>query len=115
MQEFRGYLEIAYFIAGIIVAVAALIALYQIKIAKNTLTTQSKRDALSLTASQCNYYNTTIIKLQDKLYDKRITSKCMFFKSSNWEVSTRGKNVVVQHIGENPPLLSEVDLVSREL
>jgi hypothetical protein len=37
MQESSNYLEIAYFISGIIVAIAAIAALYQIKIAKNTV------------------------------------------------------------------------------
>jgi hypothetical protein len=37
MQESSNYLEIAYFISGIILAVAAIAALYQIKVAKNTI------------------------------------------------------------------------------
>ena len=115
MQEFRDYLEIAYFISGIIVAIAALVALYQIKIAKNTLTTQSKRDALSLTASQCSHYNTKIIELQNRLYDKRISENCTFFDTSNWEVNTDGESVIVHSIAKDLPSLDEFDLVSKEL
>ncbi|MBS4688605.1 hypothetical protein J4G63_15325 [Aeromonas sobria] len=115
MQEFRDYLEIAYFISGIVVAIAALIALYQIKIAKESLQTQSKRDALSLTASQCSHYNTRIIELQNKLYDKRVSSKCTFFDSSNWEIDTDGKDVLVKNVGKNKPSIDELDKVSQEL
>lgn len=115
MQEFRNYLEIAYFISGIVIAITALIALYQIKIAKNTLTVQSKRDALSLTANQCSHYASMIIELQNKLYEKRVSEKCTFFDSSYWEVNTDGKSIIVRNVLNGAPSLDEVDLVSKEL
>lgn len=115
MQEFKDYLEIAYFISGIIVAVAALVALYQIKIAKDTLKTQSKRDALSLTASQCSHYSSNIIELQNKLYNKRVSSKCSFFDSTNWIVDTEGDDVIIQQVCKELPSEDEIDLVSIEL
>ncbi len=115
MQEFRDYLEIAYFISGIIVAIAAVFALYQLKIAKDSIKIQSKREALSLTVSQCNYYSSTILKLQDTLYEKRVASDCDFFESKKWTVDTDGENVTVHLNCKEHPSLNEINLIAYEL
>ena len=78
MEESINYLEAAYFISGIVVAICAIIALYQIRLAKASLQIQSKRDSLKLTAAQCSDYSERIIKLQNNLFEKREKDKCSF-------------------------------------
>jgi len=48
----------------VVIAIAAIIALKQIHILKQTLRIQSKRDALKLTSDQCSKYMSDIIPLQ---------------------------------------------------
>ncbi|PKH88263.1 hypothetical protein [Colwellia sp. Bg11-28] len=102
MQEFKSYLEIAYFISGIIVAIAAIAALYQIKVAKDTLKIQSQREALSLTANQCQYYSDKIIKLSNCVYDRREKLNCDYFEPENWKVDTDGLDIKLECKIEKP-------------
>jgi hypothetical protein len=61
MKEIRDWLEIAYFVSGPFVATAAIIAYRQLKVAKDTLTLNSVRDATKLAAEQCRHYMNIII------------------------------------------------------
>jgi len=75
----KPYAELIYFASGIVLAVAAILALRQIGIAKKALKTQSKRDALKLTASECSGYFRDIIPLQNKLEIKEPLAKLFAF------------------------------------
>lgn len=96
-------IEILYFIAGIIVAVAAVIALKQIAIMKETASNQSKRDAIKISSEQCNNYLTNIIKLQNDFY-QILKNKNISYKD-NWTVDIDGNNIVIHYN-------KEVDFVS---
>lgn len=61
INSIKPTIEILYFVAGIIVAISAILALKQIKIMKHTVEIQSKRDALTITSEQCLNYMTNII------------------------------------------------------
>lgn len=67
LEAIGPYLEVVYFLAGIVIAVAAVIALKQLQIAKLSLKTQSMRDALKLTVQECSNYFERIIPMQDAL------------------------------------------------
>lgn len=67
----RDILEILYFISGIVVALAALVALYQIVLTKRVSQVNAKRAAFALAAEQCRYYLTQVIPLLDAL-DKKM-------------------------------------------
>jgi hypothetical protein len=89
----RPYLEILYFVSAIVLAIVAIVALKQLSISKNTLTTQSKRDALKLTASECTRYLDQIIPLAN---DLEIAVKKYDVKYFNgWEVAVDRNNVTV--------------------
>jgi hypothetical protein len=78
------YLQVLYFLSGCIIAIAAIIALNQIKVAKKALKTQSKRDSLKLTATECARYFDKIIPLQNELNEAINDNKVNFFKG--WQV-----------------------------
>jgi hypothetical protein len=114
MQEFKNYLEVAYFISGIIVAIAAVAALYQIRVAKNTLKVQSEREGLALTANQCQYYLDKIMTLSNNVFDKRTEQNCKYFDIENWIVDTDGVEVTLEPKIETTPNL-EVCFQAGEL
>ena len=115
MLEYRDYFEIAYFIAGILVAIVAIIALYQIQIARNTLKTQSQRDSLKLTAEQCKYYTETVLKLSNELYEKRLEVDCTIFDLGKWNVDTDGEEIIVKSNEETEPSLQQATVVVGEV
>jgi len=87
----RPYMELIYFVSGVMLVVAAIIALKQLSIAKKTLKIQSKRDALKLTATECSRYFEKIIPLQNELDRKIEENEIKFFKG--WEVKLDGNKL----------------------
>jgi hypothetical protein len=63
----RDTLEVLYFASGVVVAAAAIVALYQLILTKRTSQLTAKRDAYALSGQQCQYYLTQIIPLLDAL------------------------------------------------
>src|SRR6266704_5052510 len=63
----RDTLEVLYFASGVVVATAAILALYQLILTKRTSQLSAKRDAYALSGQQCQYYLTQIIPLLNAL------------------------------------------------
>lgn len=84
MEAIIPYLEGLNFISGIVIAVAAVIALRQLKLAKLSMNIQSKRDALKLTAQECANYYERIVPMQNDL-DQAI-EKFNLNLISNWQI-----------------------------
>jgi len=84
ISKLRFFLEFAYFISGVVVAVASIYALKQVSILKKTLYIQSKRDSLKLTNEQCKDYMERIIKLQDK-FDNDVKSEGITY-FNHWDI-----------------------------
>lgn len=91
----RSILEILYFIGGIIVAIAAVLALKQLKIAKYDIDIRSKRECATLTSEQCKFYAETIIPLAGQIsikltqakikeYSGKVSSFCMCQEVFEW-------------------------------
>ncbi len=57
----RDVLEVLYFVAGIVIACAAVAALWQIKVAKDDIRTRSRREATELAAKQCGVLSEKLI------------------------------------------------------
>ena len=66
----RDILEILFFISGIVVALAALVALYQLILTKRLNQLNAKRAACSLAIERCQFYLTQVIALLDALDNK---------------------------------------------
>lgn len=90
-------IEVLYFVAGIIVAITAILALKQIKIMKHTVEIQSKRDALTITSEQCVNYMTNIIRLQNE-FNKSLKDNQIHFLEG-WHVQLNDNEISLQHDG----------------
>jgi hypothetical protein len=94
MENIKEYLEIAYYISGILLVWVAYLALGQIKVARQQLEEQkkslkitSKRDALKLTSEQVTNYGINIIPLQSTLEVAINKHGVTFFKNSKVEIN----------------------------
>lgn len=67
-SNLRNILEILYFASGPALVVVTIIALNQIKIAKDDIRIRSQREASQLTISQCEKYQHEIIPLMVEIY-----------------------------------------------
>ncbi len=109
IETISPYLELIYTISTFIIAIAAIIALKQIRIGKETLTIQSKRDALKLTAAQCDYYFNSIIPLIDKFDNERKRINDKFFKG--WEATIENNNISLKNNGNMEKKIFSKDLL----
>ncbi len=98
INSIKPTIEILYFIAGIIVAITAILALKQIKIMKHSVEIQSKRDALTITSDQCVNYMTNIIKLQNE-FNQSLKDKQIHFLEG-WNVKLNENEISLKHEGE---------------
>ncbi|WP_332399367.1 hypothetical protein [Vibrio metschnikovii] len=94
MENIKEFLEIAYYISGILLVWVAYLALGQIKVARQQLEEQkkslkitSKRDALKLTSEQVTNYGINIIPLQSTLEVAINKHGVTFFKNSKVEIN----------------------------
>lgn len=115
MNEIKDYIEFSYYLSGIVVAIVAIVALYQIRIAKQAIVIQSKRHALTLTAEQCNYFSTDIMRLANDLYKKRVEVKCSFFDLGKWTVDTEGEKIILNSSEDIAPDICEIENVVDEV
>jgi hypothetical protein len=74
-------------ISAIIVAVAAMVALYQLVLAKNIAQISAKRDAFKIAAEQCQIFASEIMPLYNKFYEELKSKK----------LNIREKTVVTHH------------------
>jgi hypothetical protein len=111
VNEIRPFLEVLYFIAGIVVACAAVFALKQISILKRTLQVQSKRDALKITSEQCDDYLSRIIELQNEFNRKMKEHNVKYF--DGWKVTVKNNSVSVDR--ESAPNMQGLAEIHKEL
>ncbi|EHR1005996.1 hypothetical protein HJ207_21870 [Vibrio parahaemolyticus] len=94
ISDFLIYVEVAYYLGGIVVAVCAVYATKQISLMKQSITTQSKRESLSLASEKCTAYFNESVPLVNDLYKQFSDNKIEFF--NGWQVSVEsGKLSVV--------------------
>jgi len=58
----RAILELLYFVAGIVIAVAAVLALKQIGLTKQIAKTNARRESVKLAAELCKYFAETVAR-----------------------------------------------------
>jgi len=85
IESLKTFLEIANWVSGILIAVFAYWGLQQLKIAKDSITISSKRDAYKVTADKVCMFGDHIIPLMIELDEKVAKKKILFFRgrSSN--------------------------------
>ncbi|MBQ4811108.1 hypothetical protein J8M20_07155 [Pseudoalteromonas luteoviolacea] len=110
VNEIRPYLEVLYFVAGVVVACAAVFALKQISILKRTLHVQSKRDALKITSEQCENYFSNIIDLKNQFFKKVKEHNIEYF--NGWEVTVTNNVISVKH--KSTPSIKGLDKLAEE-
>jgi len=91
--------ELLYFISGVVIAVTAIVALRQLKITKETLTTNSRRDALRITAEQCENYLKNINPLHLELSEEIEKNNIKCF--DGWKVEIIYNTINIVHPSEN--------------
>ena len=106
----RPCLEAVYFISGVVVAGAALYALKQIPLLKKTLKIQSKRDALRITAEQCNYYFETIVPLQNVFISAVKKYNVKYYEG--WSVTVDKESISVSR--NDPPDMTGFKDITEE-
>ncbi|MES2594003.1 MAG: hypothetical protein V4662_01635 [Verrucomicrobiota bacterium] len=65
--QYRAEIEILYFLAGIVVAIAASVGLYQLVLTKRAAQANAKSEAFRIAAQQCEFYLTRVIPLMNEL------------------------------------------------
>jgi hypothetical protein len=75
----RAALELLYFISGIAMAVAAILALGQIRLTKQIATGNARRESVKLAADLCRYFAESVVPLWIKANDDytRLGLKCL--------------------------------------
>ena len=67
LLQYRAEIEILYFIAGIVVAIAASVGLYQLVLTKRASQANAKSEAFRIAAQQCEFYLTRVVPLLNEL------------------------------------------------
>jgi len=114
MDNIRSWLEIVYFLCGPLILIVSILGLKQIKIAKDTLKTSSKRDALRLAAEQCQNYCDHIIPLQNTFHQAVGKHNVLFFKRAKVDISEGGCKVQVRYEGITNKDMADLEKVSSE-
>jgi hypothetical protein len=86
----RDCLEILYFLSGIVVAVAAIVGLYQLVLTKRASQMNAKRAAFALATEQCQIYLNQVIPLINALNDKLDGMKIESFGTSEIHIEEDG-------------------------
>ena len=102
--KIKPFFELIYFASGVIIAITAIKALGQLKLTKKTLSTNSERDALRITAEQCDNYLKNIIPLQIELNEQIEKNNVKFF--DNWKIEINKGDLIVFH---DPPTIVNND------
>lgn len=61
--SFKSHLENAYFVGGVVIAIASIVALYQIILTKRIARSNAMREAYRLAAEQCAFFAADILPL----------------------------------------------------
>jgi hypothetical protein len=97
----RTVLELAYFVAGIVIAVFAGFGLKQIALTKKIATANAKRESLKFAAERCQYFAEQCVALQIKALDEHRRLGLNFlnnpsvFSIVDGEIQTQGYNRAV--------------------
>jgi hypothetical protein len=94
IESLKTFLEIVNWISGILIAVFAYLGLQQLKIAKDSITISSKRDAYKITADKVGAFADHIIPLINDLNEKVEKKKITFF--SETEIKIEEKRIRVK-------------------
>lgn len=92
-SNFRNLLEIIYFIVSPLLLIVTVIGLKQIKIAKDAIKINSKRESLTLAAEQCKYYYQHIIPLQNNLDNQMQMAGIKNLGDAEVKLDSDGKNI----------------------
>ena len=95
----RNIFELLYFISGIVIAGTAIVALRQLTLAKRELSVNSQRDALRITAEQCENYLKNIVPLHLELNEQIEKNNIKCF--DGWKVEIIHNTISIQHSSEN--------------
>lgn len=97
----KAILEILYLIGGIFISVTVFIAFWQLKLTKETLVINSKRDAFRITAEQCENYLKNIVPLHLELNSQieKNNVKCFDY----WKVEIINNAISISH---DPPIVN---------
>lgn len=94
IDAIRPILELVYFASGPLTFIVACIALYQLKIARDSARLNAQRDSLRLAASQCDSYQRSIIPLHNSLDDAIKENGIVYFDKA--EVDVEGETIRVR-------------------
>jgi hypothetical protein len=76
----RAILELLYFASGIVIAVAALLALNQIKVTKRIAKANSRRESVKLAAELCRYFAEDVVPALTVANNNYAQNKFQFLK-----------------------------------
>ena len=94
------YVELAYYIGGLVIAICAVYATKQISLMKQSIIIQSKRESLSLASEKCLAYFNESIPLVNELYKLLDANNIEFF--ADWQVLVEdGKLSVINEASRN--------------
>jgi len=108
INNIRPYLEIAYFLSGVVLSITAIYALKQLRLSKQISSSVSLRDSLKITSEQCKYYLKDIINLQNKLDEFIKQNNISYLK--NWIVNITNKSIKISHKGK--PNFKELEKIA---
>mgnify|MGYP001332179360 CR=1 FL=1 len=94
IDAIRPILELVYFASGPLTFIVACIALYHLKIARDSARVNARRDSLRLAASQCDSYHRYIIPLINSLDDAVKNNGIVYFEKA--EVDVEGDAIRVR-------------------
>lgn len=111
IDAIRPILELVYFASGPLTFIVACIALYQLKIARDSARLNAQRDSLRLAASQCDSYQRSIIPLHNSLGDAIKENGIVYFDKA--EVDVEGETIRVRPNLTKDELREELNKVKK--
>jgi hypothetical protein len=95
IENLKTFLEIAYWVSGVLIAVFAYLGLRQLKIAKDSITISSKRDAYKITADKVAAFGDHIIPLLHDLNEKITKKEITFFSEAKVQIDEKEIHIKV--------------------
>lgn len=86
-QIVRAILELLYFAAGVVIAVAAIWGLKQLKLTKEIFRTNTRRESLRFAAERCQYFAEQTVPAWTRMYAEYKRLNLTFLtKPSDWKI-----------------------------
>lgn len=85
-EYIRAAFEIAYFGAGIAIALFAYKGLAQIKLTKDIATSNAKREAFKLAVEQCRFFAEQVVPARAKIVETARTKGFVFGRAATFEI-----------------------------